>query len=236
MNYQVPGKLPSFLLRAVPPVTQQSPSVSTSSRPQHLTTNNSSTLSTGILTWILVDQWHPNHTTSLPIPMSMCVHARQWTQAHTSKYKDICVHVDVCTRIYTEGCISVRDATCLMALTRLGKSLTTLTKSRKKVRMVDSVDFTSLSGTGEVCIHDVISPYRLSGFRQSPVLGVITETRLWSSSGDSPPLPQQPPRYLLLGVVFTQGSEMMRCSHPGPMGRNEGPCLGKWGILDMNSA
>lgn len=166
MNYQVSGKLPSFLLRAVPPVTQQSPSVSTSSRPQHLTTNNSSTLSTGILTWILVDQWHPNHNTSLPIPMSMYVHARQWTQAHTSKYKDICVHVDVCTRIYTEGCISVRDATCLMALTRLGKSLTTLTKSRQKVRMADSVDFTSLSGTGEVCIHDVISPYRLSGFRQ----------------------------------------------------------------------
>lgn len=29
---------------------------------------------------------------------------------------------------------------------------------------------------------------------------------------------------------------MMRCSHSGPVGRNEGPCLGKWGILDMNSA
>lgn len=152
----------------------------------------------------------------------------------------------MCAHVFTQkvstsdviSCISVRDATCLIALTRLRKSLTTLTKSRQKVRMVNSIDFTSLSGTGKVSFYiwHNFTLHVLQFQAKSPVLGVITETRFWSSSGDSPPLWQHPPRYLLLGVVFTQGSEMMRCSHPGPMGRNEGPCLGKWGVLDMNSA
>lgn len=184
----------------------------------------------------------PQHQPTYPYEY-VCACTSMNTGTHIQIQRHLCTRGCVHTYLHrrcpsdVDGCISVRDATCLMALIRLRKSLTTLTKSRQKVRMVDSVDFTSLSGTGEVCIHDVISPYRLSGFRQR-VLSLASLQRPGSDPPQVtlPPLPQQPPRYLLLGVVFTQGSEMMRCSHPGSMGRNEGPCLGKWGILDMNSA